>query len=1261
MSTGKPGFRPLWRVGIDTGGTFTDAIALDPDGRLRRAKVLSSSVIRARATPGKPPGSLQLAIQGVHPPAGLFEGVTCRFPDMNLETRVLDHPEPCSITIDPVRPIPDGSLVELRMPHGAPRLALHLLMQLGPGRAFPPMEVRVATTRATNALLEGRGDDFALVVDHGLEDLILIGDQTRPDLFALRIDRPRLTPSITHGVRCRLDREGIPSEPPAPDELDRIAESIRESGAAATGIALLHAFRNPGHEAGMAEALRARGVPNVIAASTLSGSEGLTPRTETLAVEASVRSVMRRFIEDILPEDRSENSRVLVMNSSGGLTREDAFLAKDGLLSGPAGGVVGAADAAGRLGLTRLLGFDMGGTSTDVSRYDGEMLYRFETRVGPARVQAPCIAIETVAAGGGSICSWGSRGLEVGPRSAGSDPGPACYGAGGPLTLTDVNLLMGRADPASFGIPIDLAASWSALETLAGEIAEDGSTPPDPDDLLEGLLEIANERMAQAMQAVSVREGADPAEHTLVPFGGAGGQHACAIAERLGIRRIFLPTDAGILSARGTLIARDEQFAERTLNQTLAEFLLRFGALNRELTVEACKALGDDRAPDTLTIIGVRLQGQDDVIQLVIDESSEPAKEFAGSFERIYGYPPPDREVEVAWMRVRATAPATGELPREPEPGPTPPAPGSTAMQVSGRRIEIPVLRRSGLVHDQEIRGPLVLVDDGATTVLDPGWRATVQEDRSLLCTRDQHDPKAVPAAGSAETAARELVAARLESIAVAMGRLLQRTALSINVRQRLDFSCALLDEHGRLLVNAPHMPIHLGSMGLCVRRSIEFLRPGPGDVLVTNHPACGGSHLPDVTTIAPVHSDRDGTCLGFVAVRAHHAEIGGTRPGSTPPFAGRLLEEGVVIPPTLLVEDGTERFDEVERMLREAPWPSRRPEENIADLRAQLAATRYGIARIGELAGELEDACYLERAKQVRVNATRVATRAIESLGDFDRSVRQELDDGAVIALRARTAEGRLHIDFTGSHGVHPGNFNAPVAIVTGACVYLMRLLAGEGVPMNEGLLDPIDLVVPAGMLNPDFTGPIEEHPAVCAGNTETSQRITDTLLLAFDLAACSQGTMNNLLFGDSRFGYYETIAGGAGATRLGPGCSAVHTHMTNTRITDPEVLESRFPVQLDRFRIRRGSGGTGRFRGGDGVVRSIRARDRLDVSFVSQHRESGPYGLHGGNPGAAGLQYHLAADGTRLPLAACDQVTLEPGEAIWIETPGGGAWGGE
>lgn len=1248
-----------WLVAIDTGGTFTDAVARSPSGRQSQVKVFSNGALRARVLEREADDRFRLDLHGLTVPEDLLLGFTIRtLVDDAFPTVIASDGD--SIRLDAPLSASPGDVLELKAPFDAPRLALHLLLGLSPGQTFPRIELRVATTRGTNALLEGKGDDFALILNEGLKDILRIGDQSRRDLFALANHRESLEATCAFETTARLDHDGTIIHEADAKELDRIADELKNSGVSACGISLIHAYRNPGFEVDVAEALSARGVENIIKATELSTSHGLGARTETLAVEASLRQIMKTFVQDLLPES-SEQRNVAVMTSSGGLTSEAVFQAKDGLLSGPAGGVVGASLAAIRSGEDRILGFDMGGTSTDVSRWDRQMLYRFETKVGPARIQSPCLAIETVAAGGGSICFFGSGGLSVGPHSAGASPGPACYGAGGPLTVTDVNLLAGRVSAERFGIPVDVDAAESALEDLMDSMVEAGRERPGRDELLLGLLEIANERMSEAMQSISIREGAAPADHALVPFGGAGGQHACAIAHRLGIERILFPTGAGLLSAHGVLDAPDQRFEQRELDLDLKEASSVLPDLFESLTDSATARLSADTVDyETRRIVALRLSGQDDVIQIDHDSRKALDSVFQDEFTRLYGYAPPARRIEVAWVRVVVT----GKRPPEPfVPRTHDPLPSNAIdrdatclkMLTESGWLDSTLHHRSDLTPGTRLSGPAIIDDDGATLVVESGWSLTVQDDHALMVTRTSAQLRSLDVSG---VVASELVSARIGDIAVSMGRLLERTALSVNVKQRLDFSCAVLDRKGRLLVNAPHMPIHLGSMGLCVRETIARLQPGVDDVIVTNHPACGGSHLPDVTLVAPVHDDRK-TRLGYVAVRAHHAEIGGSRPGSTPPFASSLVEEGVIIPPMLIVEDGVECFDDVERTLKDAKYPSRRCDENIADLRAQLASIRHGASRVSELARSIGTESFMNLSDSVRVRAADSARRAIRNLGPLRRTVTQHLDDGTTIRLALISDGERMTLDFGGTSARHPRNFNAPLAITLGATVYMMRLLADEDLPMNEGLLEPIDLQVPESFLNPSFSGDAALDPAVCAGNTETSQRVTDTLMLAFELAACSQGTMNNLLFGDETFGYYETIAGGSGATRDADGTDAIHTHMTNTRITDPETLESRYPVTLERFEIRRGSGGSGRRHGGDGVIRCLRARKALELSFIGQHRKERPYGLQGGGAGSSGRQYLERRDGSIIELSGSEECRLEIGDAITIETPGGGGWG--
>ena len=882
-----------WLVAIDTGGTFTDAVALSPCGHQSQVKVLSNGSIRARLVEWKTNEEFRVDLHGLSVPEGLLLGFT-------IHTENDDFLTVCAVDGDIIRldapfTASPGDVLELKAPFDAPRLALHLLLGLCPGNPFPRIELRVATTRGTNALLEGKGDEFALILNDGLKDILRIGDQSRRDLFALANHRDALKARCTLETTSRLDHDGSILHSADAEELDHLAEELKHSGATACGISLIHGYRNPGFEDHLAEELAARGVRNIITATDLSTSHGLGARTETLAVEASLRQIMKTFVRDLLP-DTCEERQVAVMTSSGGLTSEEAFQAKDGLLSGPAGGVVGASLAAVRSGEMRILGFDMGGTSTDVSRWDHQMLYRFETKVGPARIQSPCLAIETVAAGGGSICSFGPGGLSVGPESAGASPGPACYGAGGPLTVTDVNLLAGRVSADRFGIPVDIAAAESALRNLMDSMAVAGRDRPGRDELLLGLLEIANERMSEAMQSISIREGAAPADHALVPFGGAGGQHACAIADRLGIERILFPMSAGLLSAHGVLNAPDQRFEQRELDLDLDEASAMLPSLLETLADSATARLSADTIDsETRRIVALRLSGQDDVIQIDHDGRRALDSIFRDEFSRLYGYAPPSRRIEVAWVRVVVTGkrpPQTFLSHRDDAAPPNMTSRDTTRLNMltTSGWMDSTLHHRSDLTPGTRLCGPAIIDDDGATFVLESDWSLVVHDDHALLMTRTSSQPHSLDVSG---VVASELVSARIEDIAVSMGRLLERTALSVNVKQRLDFSCAVLDREGRLLVNAPHMPIHLGSMGLCVRETIARLQPGVQDVIVTNHPACGGSHLPDVTLVAPVHDDRENR-LGYVAVRAHHAEIGGSRPGSTCARGGEVSQQAM-------------------------------------------------------------------------------------------------------------------------------------------------------------------------------------------------------------------------------------------------------------------------------------------------------------------------------------------------------------------------------
>jgi len=957
--------------------------------------------------------------------------------------------------------------------------------------------------------------------------------------------------------------------------------------------------------------------------------------------------------------------RLLVATSAGGLLDARGFRPKDSLLSGPAGGVIGAAHAARAAGLERVISFDMGGTSTDVARYDGDHEYRFEHGVGDAELAAPALAIETVAAGGGSICWLDGERLRVGPQSAGANPGPACYGAGGALTLTDVNLLLGRIDPSRFEIPIRAEPAGQRLDALLEAVAARTGERPAREALLEGLRAIADETMADAIRRISLRRGFDPAEHALIAFGGAGGQHACAIADRLEIVRIVVPADAALLSALGLGGAVVERFVERQILEPLEETLERlpgrFDALAREST-DAVAAAGVPRSEIELRrrILHLRFAGQDATLDVEWDPDRAPAEAFSRAYVALYGHLPERRPVELESMRVVASSRRTAEAPPRQPTAPYRPSPaGTTRAFLTGRWQEVPTFDRDALEPGAQLDGPALIRERHSSTVVEPGWRAAVDGSAALVLTGSSHRPAAA-GENRPEAVRLELFTQRFHTLVREMGERLERTAVSTNVKERLDFSCALLDPAGELIVNAPHIPVHLGALGLCVRTVRAHLDLAPGDVIVTNHPAFGGSHLPDVTVITPVFSPRaERRLIGYLASRAHHAEIGGSRPGSMPPAATHLAEEGVVIPPTHLVRAGEPRWAALRRLLVAPPWPSRAVEDNLADLRAALAANHAGARALRGLVRAHGDDTVQRYMSRLQDLAARRIGEAFERIADGTYDATETLDDGSPLRARIHIEGDRARIDFTGSAPVHPGNLNATPAIVQSAVLYVLRLLLREPLPLNEGLLRAVTIDLPRGLLNPDFPDDPRRAPAVVGGNVETSQRLVDTLLKALGLAACSQGTMNNVLFGGSGYGYYETLGGGAGAGPGFHGASGVHTHMTNTRITDPEVLEQRYPVRVERFALRSGSGGVGLFHGGDGLVREIRFLEPATVSVLTQHRTIAPYGMEGGAPGSPGAQRVIRRDGTVRPLASIDGCEVEPGDRLLIETPGGGGWG--
>ncbi len=1239
----------IWKIRVDTGGTFTDCRG-EREGELRRVKLLSTGRLRLAAESVR--GGFRPEVPGGWTtPPGFFQNFFVE----NQEARRTEVTAWEDGVCRTREEIPIDGWVDVFSGEEAPVLGARLLTGTGLRDDFPRLDFRLATTRGTNALLERKGAPLALFISQGFCDLLHIGDQRRGDLFALHHRKAPVLPRAVIEVKARLDATGRVLQEPdfdSPGFREEIADVLGH-GIRVAAVSLLHSYLNAAHEERLREFLYSCGFDHVSIGSELAPLIKLLPRTQTAVANAYLHPVLDEFLKGVTGAIGRGN-RVFTMTSAGGLEPVESFRPKDSLLSGPAGGVAGATAVARRLGFSRVITFDMGGTSTDVARVDGEYLYRFEQRVGDVHLLSTALKIETVASGGGSICRWTPLGLRVGPESAGADPGPACYGRGGPLTITDVNLLLGRIDRENFGIPLTDTQLVSARRAALALQAEAGLSEEELDpQFLRGLLDIAVEQMSDAIRTISVRDGADPADYALVAFGGAGPLHACAIAGRLGIESIVVPAEAGILSAYGLDRSPVERIAEGQVNLSLAEQPQIEEVLER-IRTRATEALRRDGwEPDRIRRLAeVRLMGQDATLTLEVADPGMLAQDFVEEYESVFGYrPPAGRAMELVSFRVIVSADPPDEEPGEPNDR------ADKARSVFPREPlgAAAYLDRSAISRGEIITGPRTIQDPFSTLHLEEDWIAECREEGSLLLRRAATATSATSAPGASEEVRRELFRHRLEHVVTEMGVMLQRSAISTNVKERLDFSCALLDASGRLVTSAHHIPVHLGALGECVRAVRKRLPFRPGDTVVTNHPGHGGSHLPDVTVITPVFADPDGAApVAFLANRAHHAEIGGITPGSMPPGAGNLVEEGVVIAPRYLVEAGESRFGEVEKLLTGVPHPTRNPADNLADLHAQLAANRRGVRLLGDLL-EAHGEAEIVRQMEVQIERSARALRGQLATRGFSggRSV-QRLDDGTFISVELAVRDGEMVVDFAGTSERHPGNLNATPAIVRSAVLYVLRLWTEEELPLNEGLAEPVRIELPRCFLNPDFVEDPRLCPAVVGGNVETSQRVVDALIEAFRIQACSQGTMNNVIFGDESFGYYETIAGGAGAGQGYDGASALHTHMTNTAITDPEILESRYPVRLERFALRRGSGGSGRWRGGDGVIREMRFLRPVRLSLLAEHRRERPFGMDGGGAGASGAQF---LDGAAVEGSFSRNVPA--GTLFRIEAPGGGGYG--
>ncbi|MGH6941492.1 hydantoinase B/oxoprolinase family protein [Hypericibacter sp.] len=1193
-----------WQFWIDRGGTFTDIVARQPDGGLLTHKLLSENPERYR----------DAAIQGI---------------------REL-------LKLDAGQPIPADAIAAVKM----------------------------GTTVGTNALLERKGDRTLLVVSKGFADALRIGYQNRPDIFARRIMLPELLYERVIEVEERVTAEGEVLTPLDPAAARLGLQAALEDGIHAVAILLMHGYRHTDHERQLADLAREVGFTQVSVSHRVSPLMKLVGRGDTTVVDAYLSPLLRRYVDQVASE--LGGARLMFMQSNGGLTDARLFQGKDCILSGPAGGIVGAVETSLQAGFDRIIGFDMGGTSTDVSHYAGEYERAFETQVAGVRMRAPMMQIHTVAAGGGSILFFDGARFRVGPESAGANPGPACYRRGGPLTVTDCNVMLGKLQPEFFphifgpggDQPLDAGIVKTRFGEMVARIEAATGTHRTAEAVAEGFLTIAVENMANAIKEISIQRGYDVTRYTLCCFGGAGGQHACLVADALGMTRIFLHPMAGVLSAYGMGLADVRVMRERAIETRLGEQALQDARTQLDsLEAQARGEMREQELPEAalsaIRRVHLRYEGTDAALVVEHGNLAEIVARFEAAHRQRYGFIVADKAhiLEAVSVEVIGKTESVADPVIEPRAlKPAPSAKARVAMRAAGVTHDTAVYGRADLQAGDKITGPAIIIEPIGTNVIEPGWQAEMTSHGHLVLTRIVALQRASAVGTKVDPVMLEVFNNLFMSIAEQMGSTLEKTSYSVNIKERLDFSCAIFDREGQLIANAPHMPVHLGSMGESIRTIIRSRSASmeAGDVFVLNAPYNGGTHLPDVTVVTPVFDEAGERVIFYVASRGHHADIGGITPGSMPPDSKTVEEEGVLIDDFQLVDRGRFLEAEMRALLSSGKYPARNPDQNIADLRAQIAANEKGVQELRRMVALYGLDVVWAYMGHVQDNAEEQVRRVISVLKDGRFTY--ALDDGSqiTVAITIDKPSRSARIDFTGSSPQAKSNFNAPSAVCRAAVLYVFRTLVDDTIPMNEGCLKPLEIVIPEGsMLNPRYPA------AVVAGNVETSQYITDTLYGALGVLAASQGTMNNFTFGNARYQYYETICGGSGAGPDFDGTDAVHTHMTNSRLTDPEVLEWRFPVMVDSFAIRRGSGGKGKHHGGDGVIRKIRFREAMTAAILSGHRKVPPYGVAGGEPAAVGKNYVLRADGSRTDLGSTDKTEMNPGDVFVIETPGGGGFG--
>ena len=1196
-----------WQFWIDRGGTFTDIVARTPGGQLVTHKLLS------------------------------------------------ENPEQ----------YPDAAVAGIRR-----------LLGVAPGDPLPVAAieaVKMGTTVATNALLERKGERTLLAITRGFGDALRIAYQNRPRLF----DRHIVLPELLYGEVIEID-ERIGAHGDTVRPLDEAAaraslQAAYEGGARALAIVFMHGYRYTQHEAAVARIAREIGFTQVSSSHEVSPLMKLVARGDTTVVDAYLSPILRRYVDQVACELPGVNLQF--MQSNGGLTDARTFQGKDSILSGPAGGIVGMVRASRLAGFERIIGFDMGGTSTDVSHYAGEFERVFETRVAGVRMRAPMMSIHTVAAGGGSILHFDGSRYRVGPDSAGANPGPACYRRGGPLTVTDCNVMLGKIQPAHFphlfgpngDEPLDVGIVRTRFEALAREIEAALGDVRTPEEVAEGFIQIAVGNMANAIKQISVQRGHDVTDYALTSFGGAGGQHACLVADALGMKTVFIHSLAGVLSAYGMGLADQSAMREQAVEEKLdavADVLAdtplagRLAALAETARAQLlAQGVAIERI-DVVKRVHLRYEGTDSALVVPFADAGAMQAAFESAYKRRFSFLMPSRALIVEAVSVealgRSGAPPEALAAVEERTAP-PAASGMAAMFAGGQWRDTGVYRRADLKPGDVIRGPAIVAENNATTVIEAGWQAEVTPYNHLVLTRVEALPERRAIGTTADPVMLEIFNNLFMSIAEQMGLRLQNTAHSVNIKERLDFSCAIFDAGGNLVANAPHMPVHLGSMGESIKTVMRENagRMRAGDVYMLNDPYNGGTHLPDVTVISPVFDEAGEEILFYVGSRGHHADIGGTTPGSMPPDSTHIEHEGVLINNFKLVDglDGVLREDETRALLTGARYPARNPDQNLADLRAQVAANQKGVEELRRMVAHFGLDVVRAYMGHVQDNAEEAVRRVITALKDGAFTV--DLDNGAkiVVAVRVDRAARSARIDFTGTSPQLENNFNAPSAVCMAAVLYVFRTLVDDEIPLNGGCLKPLDVIIPPGsMLNPHYPA------SVVSGNVETSTCITNALYGALGVMAASQGTMNNFTFGNAKYQYYETISGGSGAGEGFDGTDVVQTNMTNSRLTDPEILEFRFPVRLESYAIRPGSGGAGRWHGGSGGVRKLRFLEPMTAAILSNNRIYAPFGMAGGAPGGRGVNTVVRADGREERVGHIGKVDMAAGDVFVIETPGGG-----